>query len=168
MATLLSLADGPSPILTILRQQLGPREQPVRMMFLAKEAIDDIGSKIKDAPSDRGVETNPLEELADFFVEYIAGRELTFDHQFHPMEHIDSGIWELKTLDVRLFGWFPQQDWFVCTNVDLKKTVITQKLYSFYRDKSVAFRDALNLDEPKFIPGGDPDDVVSNYAYPKP
>jgi hypothetical protein len=79
--------------------------------------------------------------------------------------YYDEGVWELKTADVRLFGWFHQFDCFVGVVIDLKYRVQEYKLYSGYMGEVIRFRDNLDLDEPKFIPGGEPVNVVSNF-YP--
>jgi hypothetical protein len=39
-------------------------------------------------------------------------------------------------------------------------------LYAGYAGEVVRFRNALDLDEPKFIPGDDPNAVVTNFDYP--
>lgn len=164
MATLLNLAN--ANVIVRLNQPLPGRAQPIRSFFLRQEAIDDIQNKIVGAPSDRGLDTSPLEELNDLLTVYVGGNQLAFGGQFHPLEHVDAGIWELKTVDVRVFGWFAAHDHFVCTNVDMKKTVKTGGLYPHYRDRAVSFRHDLDLDEPKFVPGDDPANVISNYSYP--
>lgn len=76
-----------------------------------------------------------------------------------PSEH---GIWELKTLDVRFFGWFPERDTYIAARVDSFERVKVHGLASGYRNETVLARAELDLDEPKFVQGGDLTDVVSN------
>jgi hypothetical protein len=138
----------------------------MRSLYLRNEAIDDIKNKIVPAASDRGLATSPLQELDDLLTQYVGGAPLVYLSEFHPLHHIDAGVWELKTVDVRVFGWFAQIDQFICTNVDMKSTVVKGSLYAGYRDAAVAFRSSLNLDPPKYVPGDDPANVISNYSYP--
>jgi len=77
------------------------------------------------------------------------------------------GVWYLKTTDLRIFGWFWRKDIFLGVVADTKLRCQTHNLYQGYRTVNVErFRNELPLDEPKFIPGTDPDAVLSNYDIP--
>jgi hypothetical protein len=76
------------------------------------------------------------------------------------------GVWELKTADLRVFGWFHAKDCFLGHCADTAERVKEHRLYTGYVGEVVRFRDSLPLDEPKYIPGEDPDAVVSNSSYP--
>ena len=59
-------------------------------------------------------------------------------------------------------GWFYIVDTFVAVCADTKQRLVDiPGLYGGYRDSVVRFRDGLPLDDPKFIPGSNPDDVIS-------
>ena len=141
--------------------QLSWREQEYRCVYLLPTALSWMENQLPFEASDFGVERAPIEQVYTFLANFCAGKQLWFPRQLHAIRHVDAGIWELKTVDVRLFGWFPIVDHFVCSNGDMATKVKTQKLYEEYRDKAVAQRDALDLDNPKFIAGDNPDDVVS-------
>jgi hypothetical protein len=79
---------------------------------------------------------------------------------------VQDGIWELKTADLRIFGWFNVLDHFVGAAADTTDRVKQHNLYYGYAGETARFRDGLDLDPPKFIPGADPNAVVSNYTYP--
>lgn len=71
------------------------------------------------------------------------------------MTPLDLGVWELKTTDVRLFGWFHVPKCFIIGNVDTKARYLEMPgLSGGYRDNSAFRRDKLDLDKPKFILGG--------------
>lgn len=82
------------------------------------------------------------------------------------MRPVGNGVWELKTADLRLFGWFVQKDCFIVCDCDTTLRVKQMRLYPGYRDQAVRFRERLDLDEPKFIAGDDPNDVVSDCYQP--
>lgn len=112
-------------------------------------------------------EITPIEQLDEFMANFCAGEVLTFQRQFRPLVHIDKGVWELKTRDLRLFGWFHKRDCFVCSAIDdATKVKGPPRLYNGYRDQAGHDRDTLDLDEPKFVQGDDPNDVVSAFCYP--
>ena len=80
-------------------------------------------------------------------------------------EHED-GVWELKSADIRVFGWFYKRDVFIAAAADAAWKIKEYCLYAGYRDQTKRDRDALDLDPPKFIAGSDPNAVVSCFHYP--
>jgi hypothetical protein len=49
---------------------------------------------------------------------------------------------------------------------NLTDNVKRHRLYYGYANEAARFRDRLDLDAPKFVPGDDPHAVVSNFSYP--
>lgn len=87
---------------------------------------------------------------------------MAIPRQMRCLRHVSDGVWELKTLEVRMFGWFYRRDVFICAAVQSADAVKKDQLYDFYREKVVTLRDELALDGAKFLPGGNPDDVISD------
>jgi len=123
-----------------------------------------VQSTLPALAADRS-EQSPAEQLDDLWARFCLGDVLVVDRHFKPLQHIADGVWELKTTDLRIFGWFPQKDHFIAVLADLKRALVQNRSYGVYRRAVVAARDALPLDNPKFITGTDPNDVVSNFAY---
>ena len=74
------------------------------------------------------------------------------------------GVWELKTDDIRVFGWFPRKDCFVGAVADDATRIKTLKLYYGYANVTTKrFLAALDLDHPKCVLGDNPHAVVSNF-----
>jgi hypothetical protein len=113
--------------------------------------------KIEESPNQQ------FDSLADVF---CSGATLTFGNEFHILSPAEKGIWELKTADLRIFGWFWKKDWFIATNLMHASYVKTHDLYHGLVGEAVRLRDTLDLTEPKFVAGEDPNVVVSNYNYP--
>lgn len=110
-----------------------------------------------------GGKTSPAQQVDALLARFSNGGRLCHYSDFHVLTPKGNGIWELKTVDVRLFGWFPARDAFVITNVlDAYETKATG-LYNGAVQEAVAIRERMDLDPPKFVPGEDPDDVVSNW-----
>lgn len=135
-------------------------------MYALPEARNWMEGVLPTLKSERGLETSPIEQLDAFLTVYCGGDTLMYQRQFRPVMHIGAGIWELKTPDLRLFGWFHTKDCFVCTDGDDATRVKTYRLYDGYRDQGVRRREQLDLDEPKFLAGDDPNDVISAFSYP--
>jgi len=166
MATILDLVAAGR--LIKLDPGLSWREQEERRIFLFSKVVTWIDGVL---PYEMPIPPNeliPIEQLDQLTYDFCVGHEFIFDRQIHPLKHISSGIWELKAPDIRLFGWFPMRDTFICTAGDTMERVKTHRLYNGYRDEAVSLRNALPLDEPKFVPGDNPDDVISACYYPSP
>lgn len=142
------------------------KEQEERCIYLLPTAAQWMSTTLPGEASNWNLEITPIEQLAEFFVHFCAGRELMFERQVRPIHHISNGIWELKTADVRLFGWFPIKDHFICSDADTAWRIKEYNLYGGYRDQAVHRRAELDLNDPKFIPGDDPNDVISAFSFP--
>lgn len=166
MATVLELVQ--KGVLHKLDAQLSWRELEQRMIFVFPKVARWMMEVLPDAVSDRLVENTPIEQLDAFSAEFCGGKELVIDRQVRPIRHISHGIWELKTADLRLFGWFVRRDCFICSAANTTYNVKRHDLYNGYRDEACRHRDELELDEPKYVPGDNPDDVLSAWCYPPP
>lgn len=164
MATLLHLASAGE--LLRLDPALGLRVQEQRSIYLLPKVGDWLNGELPALESTWNIETPPLEQVDALFADFCAGKPLCVGWNVKPLVHLGDGIWELKTADVRIFGWFPQKDCFIATAGNLKRVIVELKMYRPYCEESVRFRDNLDLDDPKFIPGDDPNNVVSDCYYP--
>lgn len=164
MATLLHLAE--QNRVFKLDAVLGRGQQEWRRIYVLPEARIWMEGVLPTLESELGLETSPIEQLDAFLSTYCAGDTLTYGRQFRPIMHVGAGIWELKTPDLRLFGWFHSKDCFVCTDCDDASRVKRHCLYGGYRDQGVRRREQLELDEPKYLAGDDPNVVISAFSYP--
>ena len=166
MATILELAS--SGGLFKLDAGLGVTEQEWRHIYVLPDLERWLQSNLPTLGSTWDIEQSPLEQFDAFAWIYCSGQTLTFGNQFKPLNHLGDGIWELKTADLRIFGWFPKQDQFIGTDANLTDDIKRLRMYRPYAEQAIRRRDGLDLDEPKFIDGDDPHDVVSNYDLPEP
>jgi hypothetical protein len=164
MATLLDLERRGD--VAKLDAALAPGQQEWRRIYVRPRVETWMANVLPGLPSALGLEVSPIEQLDAFLEIYCSGDSIMYERQFKPLRHIDSGVWELKMPDLRMFGWFHVRDCFVCTDCDCATRVKSHQLYSGYRDQAVRFRDSLDLDDPKFIVGDDPNAVVSAFCYP--
>lgn len=148
--------------------ELGWREMEDRFILFLPKAAQWMTQRLPNESSSWNIELSPQEQFDDLAYTFCSGRELVFEHQVAPIFHIEHGIWELKTADLRLFGWFPRRDWFICSGVNTAEEVKRLHLYAGYRDEAVRRRDQLDLNPPKFLPGEDPNVVISAWCYPAP
>lgn len=138
-----------------------------RRIFVSPNLHNWLTNVLPTLESSWGIELSPLEQVVALTEIFCAGERLTYETQFKPLTNVADGIWELKTEDVRIFGWFKARDCFIGAVGDDATRIKTHGLYTGYANVTTAmFRNGLDLDQPKFIPGVDPHAVVSNFDYP--
>ena len=145
---------------------LPPHQQEFREFYAGPRLVKWMGDVLPSLGSTWKIELSPLEQLDAFMAVYASGDTLTYQYSFKPLTNLGDGIWQLKTADLRMFGWFHVQDCFVGGVGDTADRIKLHGLYAGYVGEAVRFRDALDLDEPKFVPGDNPNAVVSNFDYP--
>ncbi len=165
MATLVELNDAGQ----IIRfdPELGPRKQEFRRLFVLPPLQQWLENTLPTLASTWNIEQSPEEQLDALLATYCSDDTLTYGWQFKPLNHISDGIWEMKTADLRVFGWFHMKDCFIGASADLADRIKQLHMYRPYCEEAIRRRDALDLDAPKFIRGADPNAVVSNFDFPQ-
>ena len=103
-----------------------------------------------------GSDFTPQEQQIYRLRQWIAGLPIEHDRMFHDMKPHESGVWEMKTADLRYFGWMYRAREFViarCGYADDFKGDTKEKTYGAERDKVIQLRDALPLDGEKMKEG---------------
>ncbi len=151
MATLSILADRKQ--LVRLGGGLALGEQPLRLLYAFPHVatwLDNSLSTIIPMPDS---ELRPTEQVDALFYDFVSGEDFAYYERSHRMKPIDQGIWDFKTEDIRIFGWFHVKCTFVMANIDSMERVKNHGLYAGYRDDCIRRREALDLDPPKFVLG---------------
>lgn len=105
---------------------------------------------------------SPLEQVSAMFAEYVCGEDFSDDRRFKKLNWTpDYCVWEFKTDEVRIFGWIPEKDTFVCCFGDCANTVKLLGSYGKYLAQTTNVRRQMDLNEPKYITGKDYVDVIS-------
>lgn len=141
-------------------------EQEWRTIYVLPRTRKWIETDLLGLVSSWNSELSPAQQLDGLIWVFGSGQPLTYGEQFKPLTHIRDGVWELKTADLRLFGWFKKKDCFIGAAIDDATKIKKFNLYYGYVGEVVRFRDSLDLDAPKFIAGDNPHDVVSDFNYP--
>jgi hypothetical protein len=131
-----------------------PNEQVQGRLYAFPHVIDWFENVLPVLQSELGDgRQDPLEQVDDLVHDFVAGTNLDYWERSHSMRPEVPGVWELKTPDVRLFGWFHLRLTFVIAEVNTAFKCKKHDLYPGYRDSVIRRRDALDLNEPKFITG---------------
>lgn len=158
MATLTTLVAGGS--LVRYEADLDCDEQPARYVYLAREVDAWFSCGLPKSSMDRDRQITPYEQVEQALYEFVVGRPLTYGYHYHPLNPIGHYVWELRTADVRLIGWFVRKATFLIVCGRLKRELLKPKLYTPCVQQSLWFRNNLDLDVPKAITGASRHDVL--------
>lgn len=161
MTTIKEICDSGnlSPITVALK----PRELAWRRLYGTIDFIQWLDRDLAAMAGDPLHSTlTPIEQVFALFSEFIVGDDFLTDRRFRKLNWTpDHGIWELKTSDVRIFGWVPEKDCFICCHGDAADRIKNLDLYGRYIAQSKYVMDNLPLDEPKCIISRKHEDVIS-------
>jgi len=105
---------------------------------------------------------SPKEQLEQRLRQWMSGATIVHERMFNDMLPHDKHVWEMKTADLRLFGWVYQPKAFIALcggYADDYKEPTKTKNYADDVKAVVAARHLLPLDGPKFATG-DFDELV--------
>jgi hypothetical protein len=161
MATLSRLCD--EGCLVALDPGLEADELPTRRLYGTPAFVEWLDGTLPGIPFDPVyAELNAMEQVAALFHEYLMGVSFSSDRRFRKLNcSPNHHIWEFKTDDIRIFGWIPEKDAFVCCFGDSKDEIEIFQKYGVYIAQTKYVRDQLNLDDPKFLEGKEYIDVIS-------
>ncbi len=138
---------------------LGPMEQPERLLYGFPGFIEWLDDRLRaDEPSPLGADLSPAQQLDNLFYQFVSGRPLVFTRQFRYIKAEKEAVWEFKTPDLRVFGWFPKKDCFICVFGNFADVIKDHDLYRGYRLEIRRLRREMGIES---VTSLDPEDVLS-------
>jgi hypothetical protein len=98
----------------------------------------------------------PREQLLERLRQWMSGDPMDYWPEFHDMDPRSDEVWELKTDDLRIFGWMYRPKEFIAVRggyADDYKPPRKTKVYADDRREVVKARNALPLDGDKYSKG---------------
>jgi len=98
----------------------------------------------------------PEEQVDNVLYRWLTGKEIRYSRQFQDLMPGTDEVWEMKTADIRIFGWMYRPLKFVAVfgdYADLYKGARRSRSYDDARQRVVNERNKLDLDPPKFAAG---------------
>lgn len=135
-------------------------EQPERFIYCSPKFEDWVLNVLGGLERDRGRDLTPLDQVELAFFEFIVGRPMVYGRTHRKLEPFPSHIWELKTDDVRLIGWFVARATYIVVAGTMRKSLPRFKDYRPFLDSAEVFRSGLDLDAPKMITGVTLNDIL--------
>jgi hypothetical protein len=160
MPTIANLVD--SGAIVKIDVELAPRDQPLRLLYGTPPFVEWLREVLGGAgPAGLLGVTSPAEQIDDLFHSFLSGEHLVFTRQFRVVRAEENAVWELKTPDIRIFGWFMAKDCFVAVFGNWADIAKDHDLYRGYRIAIRRLRRELGVDANLCVRGVAPDDVLS-------
>ncbi|CAN7179186.1 hypothetical protein LJR251_000304 [Rhizobium rhizogenes] len=162
MATLTELDDKGALIWIDIDLESG--EQPWRRIYGTPDFIKWLNDTLPNLTTTIvGGDSEPIEQVDAVFHEYIRGDHLSTDERFKRLSWTpDHSVWEFKTPDIRIFGWVPSIDVFICTYGDMKDEIEKLNKYGRYIAQTRYVRDHVGLNQPNVVESREYSDVLSD------
>jgi hypothetical protein len=142
--------------------ELAPHDQPLRLLYGTPQFVAWLREVLDGARPDQVLGHSSIaEQIDDLFYSFLSGEQLIFTRQFRAVRAEENAVWELKTPDVRIFGWFMAKDCFVAVFGNWADTIKDHDLYRGYRIAIRRLRRELGIDATLCVKGVAPDDVLS-------
>jgi hypothetical protein len=155
MATLDSI-----PTVTRVTIPLGWGEFDERKFYGLPSFMNDLQNVIPGLRAGRlNAPHSPSDQMDDILRKWITGKPMRYDRWLKDLSPQSSETWEMKTADLRIFGWIYQPKIFVAAFTGYTDHYKPQRgrrpieSYDDARDRIVEIRNRLDLDEPKFATG---------------
>ncbi len=157
MATLDILTARTPPALHKINVPLDRNELEERLLYGLQDFTKWLEEDLpKLSPGRLKAAETPKEQIDYRLYQWIVGKDITYTRMFNDLTPMQDEVWELKTADIRIFGWMYRPLIFIAVfgdYADLYKGPHAKKSYPDSRNKVVRARNALDLDEPKFARG---------------
>jgi len=160
MATLAHLCDEHKALVE-LTIRLRSREYAERSFYASPDLFKWLKNDLPGLQQIDGSDAHPREQFFILLRHFVTGKPMIRNRMFRHLRPLERDVFELKTADLRIFGWFLSRDRFVAVAADSVERIKRHDLYAGYIGVVERFRDSLDLDEPKCLWGASDTDVVS-------
>jgi hypothetical protein len=128
-----------------------------RKIYASPECLQWMRNEVPKMVTGRvASDFTPKEQLVERLRQWMSGDPMAYGRMFRDMEPKSDGVWELKTADLRIFGWMYRTREFIAVRggyTDDYKEPSKTKNYADERNEVVRARNALPLDGKKYMEG---------------
>lgn len=108
---------------------------------------------------DMDLAVSPAGQIVTLLTDFVSGIRLEYPDDLAEMRPSEEGIWEFRTADVRVFGFFPGRDVFLAVHGDSARNCHDHHLHAGYKNECIRFCDqTLKLSR---VLGGSLNDVIT-------
>jgi hypothetical protein len=148
------------PTVTKIDIPLGRGEFEDRHFYALPAFMNDLQNVVPNLQTGRlNDPLSPIQQLDDILHRWIIGKPMRYRRWLNDLSPQASETWEMKTADLRIFGWIYRPRVFVGAFIgftdDYKhhNNQPPKESYDAARDRVVEIRNKLDLDPPKFTAG---------------
>ncbi|WP_432331003.1 hypothetical protein RMS29_001605 [Agrobacterium rosae] len=145
-----------------LQVTLTPPDRDRRSIYFRPQAHRWLNETLPNITSFDPNDISPREQMYALLYMFLTGETLDEGDEFRLMRPIEQDVYELKSVDLRIFGWFYRPAIFIATAVDTMERVHKYEgLSNGYRDEVIRVRGATLLGPPAYLEGASISDVFS-------
>lgn len=147
-------------VLEKVRGNLRPHQMATRLLMATSDVATWMKTELTTLVTDDFVQADlaPKLQAVVFCNKFVAGEDFSTPLP-HEMRGHPDGVWELRTADLRFFGWFPERNVFIIAAIDTAKKCKDLDLYKGYQTQVARIRGELNVCDGRYLTG-DIDDCV--------
>ena len=123
--------------------------QPHRSLYLAPDLAAWINGPLAQCHIPRRA-IAPVEQVTDFMDRFV-GEPVMHINDFQQIKPTGAHVYEMKTTDVRIYGWFPAARLFIAVEGALKADTKTAGTVTAIRKRVEVFRSGLALPSPDSV-----------------
>lgn len=101
-------------------------------------------------------------QLASELLYFCSGGILSDRQEIRCLDPKANAVWELKTPDLRLFGWFPHKNYFILHHCEVKSLLMDYGAYQPHIEAVVQYRESLAHILPEYVEEKGVSNVISN------
>lgn len=148
--------------LTKVQIRLASPDRERRTLYVLPHVEKWIRNELKELTPFEPTDISPLMQAFALFKMFISGEALAEGTEFRLMRPLESDVYELKSADLRFFGWFYRPGTFIVVAADTMEQVhLVDGLSSAYRNEVIKTRESIDLDPPKYEQGASISHVFS-------
>ncbi len=153
MATLYEL-ETQGQVFRLTMRKIAPQKREVWLFADVREWFGSVLPSLTSFYNDE--QSTPIQQAYTLLGSFLRGEELYESEDFWRMRPIEADVFELKSPDLRFFGWFAKPKVFLIAAADTFANTHEHDLHDGYRNTVVYKRNNLDLDEPKVVAGAEP------------
>ncbi len=146
--------------LTRITVPLGRREFDDRKFYAMPSFVRFLQEILPGATTGvLGAVESPKAQMDTLLRKWNSGKPMAYSRAFSNLKPTVRGVWEMKTADLRVFGWIYRPKVFIAAFAGFADDYKSQggnlpkESYADARDRVVWIRDRLDLDPPAFVTG---------------
>lgn len=143
-------------------------EHDMRFVYASPECRRWFDKELRNLIAVDSSNLPPRQQFAMLLKDFITGKSFDHPRDFRRLRPVAEDVYELKTPDLRVFGWFPVRDTYIavtaCCLDEVKSLNIDRPKFDPYLrfiELVINYREKLDMDEPKYTKGAGYYDVIS-------